>query len=124
MPTRPLSLIPNGSNIFIDANIFVYGLSGQSSQCKSLLERCSRQELTGVTLFEIVSEATHQFMLAEATAKGLIPHASASHLRKKFKVIASLTDYWRETERILNLNLLFIATDESVVRMAQNERQN
>jgi Predicted nucleic acid-binding protein, contains PIN domain len=124
MPVWPLSLIPDGSNVFIDANIFVYGLSRQSAQCISLLERCSREELTGITLFEIVSEATHRFMLAEATARGLIPQASAGHLRRRFKAIASLTDYWQETERILNLNLLFIATDESIVRAAQNERQH
>ena len=123
MPVPTLSLIPGGSNVFIDANIFVYGLSGQSAQCRSLLERCSREELTGITLFEIVNEATHRFMLAEAAAKGLIPQASAGHLRKRFKTIASLTDYWQETERILNLNLLFIATDESIVRESQNERQ-
>src|SRR5689334_24271462 len=123
MPTWPLSLIPAGSNVFIDANIFVYGLSGQSAQCRFLLERCSRQELTGATLLEIVNEATHRFMLAEAKTKGMIPKESASHLRKKFKAISSLTDYWQETERILNLNLLFIATDESIVKAAQVERQ-
>ncbi|HKP13192.1 MAG TPA: type II toxin-antitoxin system VapC family toxin [Blastocatellia bacterium] len=123
MPARPLSLIPDGSNIFIDANIFVYGLSGQSAQCRYLLERCSREELTGVTLFETVNEATHRFMLAEAAAKGIIPQISAGHLRKRFKAIATLNDYWQETERILNLNLLFIATDESIIRSAQSERQ-
>jgi predicted nucleic acid-binding protein len=106
MPVRPLSLVPDRSNVFVDANIFVYGLNGQSAQCRHFLERCSREELTGITLFETVNEATHRFMLAEAAAKGLIPQTSAGHLRKRFKSIAGLIDYWRETGRILNLNLL------------------
>ncbi len=97
---------------------------GQSLQCKELLERCSREELIGITLFEIVNEATHRFMLAEARAKGLIPKENASELRKRFRVISSLTDYWRDTEIILNLNLLFLATDESIVKTAHSERQS
>lgn len=123
MPTQPLQQIPAGSNVFIDANIFVYGLSGQSAQCRQLLERCSREEVTGICLFEIVNEATHRFMLAEAVSKGLIPKESASTLRKKFDGIPSLIAYWQDTERILDLNLLFLATDESTIRTAYSERQ-
>ena len=58
--------IPNGSNLLIDANIFVYGLTAKSAECKTLLERCSREEIIGITLFEVVHEATHDFMRGEA----------------------------------------------------------
>jgi predicted nucleic acid-binding protein len=123
MPFQPLPQIPNRSDVFIDANIFVYGLSGQSTQCKQFLERCSREEVTGICLYEIVNEATHRFMLAEAKSRGLISRESASNLRKRFGDIPALTDYWGYTERILNLNLLFIGTDESILRSAHSERQ-
>src|SRR5260370_13177778 len=66
-----LSAIPTGSNLLIDTNVFVYGLTAKSPQCKTLLERCSNEEVFGITLFEVVHEATHVFMLGEAHAKGL-----------------------------------------------------
>jgi hypothetical protein len=37
-----------------------------------LLERCSREDVTGLALFETVNEVTHRFMIAEALSKGLI----------------------------------------------------
>ncbi len=120
----PLASIPTGSDVFIDANIFVYGLNNVSPQCLRLLERCSREEVIGISLFEIVNEATHVLMLAEARSKGLIaPSGTARELRRKFSVMPALIDYWRETERILALNLLFFPTDEQIVRRAQTERQ-
>src|SRR6185503_6420646 len=61
-------------------------------------------------------------MLAEAKSKGLIRVASARELRSKFRVIPSLIDYWTETQRILALNLLFLATEETIVRSANVER--
>jgi len=63
-------------------------------------------------------------MLAEAKSKGLISKESASELRRRFTAIPSLTDYWQYTERMLDLNLLFLATEESIVRTAHAERQS
>jgi predicted nucleic acid-binding protein len=119
---HPLPNLPTGADIFIDANIFIYGLNGSSPQCFALLERCSREEVTGITLFEIVNEATHKFMLAEVVSKAIITRESAADLRKKYADIPGLINYWRETQRILNLNMLFFSTDEQIVKNAQTER--
>jgi predicted nucleic acid-binding protein len=119
----PLASVPSRSYLFIDANIFVYALSNASPQCLRLLERCSREDVTGISLFEIVNEATHQFMLAEAISKRLITRRNASELRRKSSLIQTLIDYWRETERVLALNLLLLPTTEQIVRKAQSERQ-
>ena len=124
MPIEPLDDLPDTSDIFIDANIFIYGLSGQSAQCRRLLERCSREEVTGMCLFEILNEATHRFMLAEATSKRLISKENHNLLKQRFNAIPTLTEYWRDTERILSLNLLFLGTDEPVIRGAQAERES
>ncbi|MGA3024474.1 MAG: PIN domain-containing protein [Bryobacteraceae bacterium] len=121
---QPLLSVPDGSDVFIDANIFIYGLTHQSPQCLHLLERCSREEVTGISLFEIVNEATHRFMLAEATSKGVITKGGAAALRQQFSEISHLIDYWHNTERLLALNLLFFSTDERIVRNAQPERQS
>ncbi len=123
MPAALLPDIPSGSDVFIDANIFVYGLTGQSAQCQQLLERCGRQEVIGVCLFEVVNEATHRFMLAEALSRRLISAGRSAELRKNHHVIPRLSEYWQRTQRILALNLLLAASDESVVRASQVERQ-
>jgi predicted nucleic acid-binding protein len=123
MPVQPLPALPDHSFIFIDANIFIYGLSGQSAQCRQLLERFLREELTGITLFETINEVTHRLMIAEALAKGLITGGGAKGLRQNFSLIPSLTDYWRNTERLLALNMLFMAVNEAILRGAQVERQ-
>jgi predicted nucleic acid-binding protein len=96
MAVQPLPNVPPHSFLFVDANVFVYGLSGQSGQCRGLLERCLREELTGITLFETVNEVTHRFMVAEALSKGLISAGGAKSLRANFGVIPRLTDYWRK----------------------------
>ena len=95
----------------------------QSGQCHQLLERCLREEVTGITLFETLSEITHRLMVAEALAKGLIGRGGAKELRHNLRVIPSLSDYWRNTERVLALNLVLMPPDEAIVRGAQAERQ-
>ena len=121
---EPLPSVRNATDLFIDANIFIYGLSGQSAQCRQLLERCSKEEVTGITLIEIVNEATHQFMLAEAKSKGLILSPTHKKLRENYTVIPQLVDYWHDTQRILALNLLFMGSNESLLQQAQVERSN
>jgi predicted nucleic acid-binding protein len=122
MAVQSLSSVRDRSFLFIDANIFIYGLSGQSAQCRRLLDRCLREAVTGITLLETVNEVTHRFMVAEALSKGLIPSGGAKALRQNPSVIPGLTDYRRNTERLLALNLLFLPVNEAILRGAQLER--
>ncbi len=123
MAVELLDSLPSGSYVFIDANIFIYGLNRKSSQCYKLIERCAREELTGVSLFEIVNEATHVLMLGEAFEKHLISSQKSRLLRQNFRGIQDLTDYWFYTQRILSLNLLLMATNEGFLRTAHVVRQ-
>src|SRR5438094_7687179 len=99
MPVQPLPSVPDGTNLFLDANILIYGLSGQSAECRHLLEKCSREEVTGISMYEVINNATHRFMLMEVHAKGLINRPSASNLKGNCNVIRQLTDYWQKTVR-------------------------
>ena len=65
MPVETLSALPGNSVVFIDANIFIYALSGQSGQCRQLLQRCLREEVTGITPFETVNEVTQRLMVVQ-----------------------------------------------------------
>jgi predicted nucleic acid-binding protein len=123
MAASVLSSLRSHSFIFIDANIFVYGLSGQSAQCRQFLDRCLREEVTGITLLETVNEVTHRLMVAEALSKGLITRGTAKRLREHFGLIPGLADYWRNIERLLALNLLFVPVNEPILRGAHSERQ-
>jgi predicted nucleic acid-binding protein len=67
--SAPIDSVPLGTNIFIDANVLVYGLNGESAECADFLRRCSIEDITGICLFETVNEATHVFMRAEAQSK-------------------------------------------------------
>lgn len=123
MAASALPHLPAHSFIVIDANIFLYGLSGQSTECRQFLDRALREEVTGIALFETVNEVTHRLMLAEALSKGLITRGAAQQLRGKFGLIHGLTDYWKSVERLLALNLLFVPVNEPILRGAYAERK-
>ena len=123
MPAN-LDTVPTGSNLLIDTNIFVYGLTDASAQCKALLARCSNEEVYGITLFEVVHEATHDFMRAEAKAKGLFTalEKGAKYLMNHPNDVKLLTAYWTNTQRLLALNLVYLPMKEEIVKGAQSER--
>ena len=117
-----LDTVPNRSDVLIDANVFVYGLTAKSAQCQAFLGRCSREELTGIALFESVNNATHQFMKGEALQKGLGTGQAMKYLSANPNQVKLLTDYWANTQRLLALNLLFLPVELSIVIGAQPER--
>jgi len=122
-----LDSVPTGSDVLIDTNVFIYGLTARSPQCKTLLERCSREEITGITLYEVVHEATHRFMIGEATQKGLFagqPEKGSKYLSKHPEQVKVLTDYWVNTLRLLSLNLVFLPMEHDIVEAGQTERVN
>lgn len=123
MAVDSLPNVPGRSFVFIDANVFIYALTAQSAECRQLFERCLREEVTGIALFETVNEVTHRFMIAEALSKGLITAGGARALRNKFQQIPTLTDHWLNTQRVLALNLLFMPVNEAIIRNAQTVRQ-
>ena len=51
-----LSALPDGSVVFVDANISIYGLLRESEQCTHLIERCRNENVAGVTTLEVVGE--------------------------------------------------------------------
>jgi predicted nucleic acid-binding protein len=111
MPIDTLANLPNGSDAFLDANIFIYALTGISSECESLLKRCARNDVFGVASFEVINEVTHRLIVGEAYAKGLIARPRAEELRQKPAAIQGLQDYWTQVEQIFNMNLVVVTTE-------------
>ena len=119
-----LSDIPNGANVFIDANIFIYGLNGRSQQCRELLERVAREDVFGITSYLVVSEATHKFMLAEFQARGGPGSGNPrKYLKEHPEIVAALTQYWIEAQKILAMNLVFLALADEIISAAHPIRK-
>lgn len=118
MSFQDLGSIPAGTDLFIDANIFVYAFTQSSRQCITLLERCAREEIFGITSLDVVNDVTHRLMLAEALAKGIINKQNAQKLKERRAAIRSLTDYWSYTSRVLVLNILLLESEESYLPKA------
>jgi predicted nucleic acid-binding protein len=118
----PLPALPSGTLVFVDANIFIYGLLGESRQCADLLERCRKEEVAGVTTTEVVGEVCHRLMVKEAMDLGLISRPAASALKSKHDVIRGLRKYWELTVRIFQWNLVVLGSNEARHRVAQRIR--
>jgi len=114
--------IPPGADVLLDANVLVYALSAISPECVDLLRRCDTEDIAGFTTVEVISEVCHRLMIAEAFGKGLIGRPGMSALKGKNDLIRGLTDYWTQTQRLLDSNLLIIELTESRLRRAQQLR--
>jgi predicted nucleic acid-binding protein len=117
-PSLSFADLPRGSNVLIDANVFIYALDRRSVQCRQLLDRCAREEISGMTTVEVINEVCHRLMLAEAVAAGDITRPAAILMKRKPAALIRLTRYWPLTESIFGLNLAIIPLDENRIRRA------
>jgi predicted nucleic acid-binding protein len=108
MPSAGIPEIPVASRIFLDSNILVYGILGRSLECRTLLGRCAQGDVLGVISVEVIEEATHKLMLAEAKAEGLIREERAIHLVDKPEAIRKLKKYWHEVMTLLAFGIQVI----------------
>jgi predicted nucleic acid-binding protein len=110
MARDSLASIQDGTDTFIDANIFVYSFTGASLECQEFLARCARQEVFGITSFEAVNEVTHRLMIGEAFQKGLIARPRGRDLEQRPALVQALADYWNQVSQIFSMNLVLVAT--------------
>jgi predicted nucleic acid-binding protein len=84
----------SGSQIFIDANIFIYHFSGTSEECSQLLKRCEDGEIAGFTTAHTLLEVMHRMMMLEAVSKKIVaPGNIAKKLKERPELIKNLNDY-------------------------------
>jgi predicted nucleic acid-binding protein len=122
VPLVDLPSVPSGTDLFLDANVFIHAFLRRSGQCTAVLERCAREDIFGVTSLDVVNDVTHRMMLAEAMSKGLITRENASALKSKPALVRSLVDYWDYTVRIFSLNILLLRSDENQLHSGQRVR--
>ena len=64
-----LDAFPDGGRLFLDANIFLYHVWGQTPSCSRLLGRIETGLVEGVTSTTVLGEVTHRLLIAEAIAR-------------------------------------------------------
>jgi len=118
-----LDELPSGSEVFIDANAFVYHLNGQSPSCRRLMERVKARDVEGVTGAHIVMEALHRLMAIEAERKGLITAGNpARKLRERPTVVRSLKDYERIVNLLSEIEVIVLPVEIQVIRRSREVR--
>lgn len=79
-----LSEIAPRTPVFVDANIFIYHLTGNSHECRLFLERCQEGEVEAISSWSTAVEVWHRLMLAQAADKGwMAPGHGLRGLRRR-----------------------------------------
>lgn len=117
--------LKKGDIIFIDANIFIYNFGAQSVECKELLLRCAKGDLTGYTLTSVLLEVLHRLMIAEAIERGYITDKSPlKKLRENPEIIKKLTTYIQNVEKIGEMNINVVSLTHELIKKSAKIRQS
>jgi|AntAceMinimDraft_17_1070374.scaffolds.fasta_scaffold03693_8 predicted nucleic acid-binding protein len=120
----PLTELPAGQTVFIDANIFIYHFTGLSQECSRFLERCERGDLWGITAVHVLLEVLHRLMMIEAVTKKLVtPGNVAKKLRTRPNVVKQLADYQTQTEAILEMGIEVVGLTSDTLRISHPYRR-
>lgn len=113
-----------GQAVFIDANVFIYHLTGRSQACRALLERCEIGEVQGITGVHVVLEVLHRLMMLEAVQKGLIsPGNVARRLKEHPEVVQVLGEYAQHAGQIPHMGVQVLPVNRELVRVSHEVRR-
>lgn len=115
--------LKHGDGIFIDANIFIYNFGARSPECRDLLLRCAKGDLSGYTLTSVLAEVLHRLMIAEAIEKAHINEKNPLRkLRENPEIIKKLTTYIKNVEKISEMNIKIIALTNELIKKSAKIR--
>ena len=116
--------LPDGSEVFVDANIFVYHFSGPTEytdSCTQFLQRIEEGQLLGLTSTLVLAETLHRLMIIEATAKLHIePKAAIRHLKTHSSDVMKLIDHLAVPHKIQAFGVEILRLEVADV-LASNE---
>lgn len=107
--------IPDHSEVFIDANIFVYHFSGPTeytNSCTKFLQRIEEARLSGITSALVLAETLHRLMIIEATTKLHIePKQALRYLKTRPQDVKKLTEHLTAVEKIQTFGIKILPLD-------------
>ncbi|RKY02162.1 hypothetical protein DRP77_08380 [Candidatus Poribacteria bacterium] len=102
-----IDAIPDGTLVFVDANIFIYHFAGVSDKCTRFLQRVLKGEVKAVVSTIVMAELIHRRMVAEAVEKGFVTLRNAVRkLKENPRIVKLLSQYSRDVEAILALPII------------------
>jgi uncharacterized protein len=120
-----LAAIPSTTEIFIDANIFVYHFAGPTAltpACSAFLRRVEDGDLTGFTSLIAVTETLHRVMIIEATAMLQVEARQAvRYLKEHPGEVTKLTRHLVVPEKIqtIGVHILLPIVEDLLASQAQ-----
>ena len=101
-----LNEITTGSEVFVDANIFIYHFTGVSDECGNFLNRCEQGDLAAITSVNVILEVLHRLMMVEAVKKNLVkPPNIVRKLNESPEKIKGLNEYFVNTQKINEMGI-------------------
>ncbi len=93
----PLSEIPAGTQVFLDANVHAYHflqVEPLAQICHALFRRIAQREIEAFTSASVAADVIHRAMVAEAMTKfGLRSSEAVSHLKAHPQIVSELQQY-------------------------------
>lgn len=106
---------PDHSEVFVDANIFVYHFSGPTEytdSCTQFLQRIEEASLSGLTSVLILAETLHRLMIIEAaTTLHIEPKQVLRHLKAHPLDVRKLTEHLTVVEKIQAFGVKILSLD-------------
>jgi predicted nucleic acid-binding protein len=113
-----LAGIPEGSTVFIDANVFVYHFVGASAQCTALLARCETSEVRGSTSALVLAEVAHRLMVIEAVKRRVVSSGNvARKLAGRPELVRQFTIYEASIQAISSMGVEIMALTEVTIQL-------
>lgn len=126
MPVYDLAALPAGTEIFVDANIFIYHFNGKSATCTAFVDRIANDEVAAYVNAQVLSDLLHRLMCAEAVAKGLITSASADKMKRWLATnraaAGRLRKYQAQFEFLLGIGVKVISVTRMTLINSKRER--
>jgi len=123
-----LTLLPDGTSVFVDTNIFDLHFQMKSISCTNFLTRIASGEIDAYVNTLVLADLLHKLMTAEAYIKNCIKRRSASELRdylkKRHGKPLPLGDYQTQFENALALGLRVLPINEKLLVETKIERTN
>ncbi len=113
-----LDEIKTDSEVFIDANIFIYHFTGVSEKCGDFLNRCEQGDLNAITSVNVILEVLHRLMMVEAVKKNLVkPPNIVRKLNQGPEKIKGLNEHFVNTQKINEMGIeIRPVTFETVIK--------
>lgn len=116
--------IPDGSAVFIDANIFVYHFSGPTeftNHCAQLLQQMEDAQLSGLTSTLVLVETLHRLMIIEAvTTLHIEPKLAIRHLKSHPSDVKKLVQHLTVPQSVQAIGIQILPLEAADVRSSHD----